>query len=533
MILTIEILILIVSIFIYFFITKKDLHIFQLEEYKIKDYTNWIIRNKTKYIYNILIFLVTIITVFLNNKFNIINNYVFSYISIFIILTTYLYMLNISRKQAHKKTIKITSRLKRIYLIDMLLFITQIILVYYLINKDTGFLILVILSIISVINILISNLILLPLQILINKRYINDAKRILEKRTDLIKIGITGSYGKTSSKFILESILSRKYSVLVTPNSFNTPLGNVITIREHLKNHHEIYISEMGAKKVGEIKEICDIIKPKYGIITSIGKQHLDTFKNIDNIIKTKYELIDSLPADGVAFMPLDNKYTKAIYLKEKRKKYSYGIFNEKDNLDVWVKNIELSEKGSTFSVHKGEESIDCTTCLLGEHNVINILGCISIAIELGLTLDQIKIGVSKIKPIEHRLQIISNNNGTIVLDDAFNSNPNGAKAALKVLSEFNGRKIIVTPGMIELGKEEQKLNKEFGNEMAKIVNIAILVGEKRTVPIKEGIEEYKENNTIIYVVNSLGEATKKLGEVVRRDDIILFENDLPDNYNE
>lgn len=201
----------------------------------------------------------------------------------------------------------------------------------------------------------------------------------------------------------------------------------------------------------GDIKEICELVKPKYGIITSIGKQHLETFKTIENIIKTKNELMESLPEDGVAFFPADNEYTYNLYLKEKRKKYLYGLKTKDKKLDIGIRDIKVDEEGSLFEIYKGSESIKCKTKLLGKHNAINILGCACIALELGLSFEEIKEGISKIEPVEHRLQIIKNENGTIVLDDAYNSNPNGTKVALEVLSKFNNRKIIITPGMIEL----------------------------------------------------------------------------------
>jgi UDP-N-acetylmuramoyl-tripeptide--D-alanyl-D-alanine ligase len=368
---------------------------------------------------------------------------------------------------------------------------------------------------------------------MINNYYIFLAKLKLKKKAykNLIKIGVTGSYGKTSTKFILETILKEKYNVLATPESYNTTMGNVKVVRNMLKPEHEVFISEMGARYKKDIWEICDIVNPKYAIITSIGPQHLETFKNIDNIVKTKAEILDSLPSDGVAFLSKDNEHCKKLFGKEKREKYSYSMKDKK--ADVYAKDIILDENGSNFTAVTPIGELKCSTILLGEHNIGNILGCIAIAIKLGLSKEQIEAGVKKIEPIPHRLQMLNSGNGTIVIDDAFNSNPVGAKMAIDVLGKFKGRKIVITPGMVELGTEEKNENKKFGKHMASVVDIAILVGNKRSEPIVEGLREGKFDEQNIYVVADLNAATAKLAELSKIGDVILFENDLPDSYNE
>lgn len=381
-------------------------------------------------------------------------------------------------------------------------------------------------------NIIIANFLADPTETMINNHYINSAARKLGKKeyNDLIRIGITGSYGKTSTKYILQTILSEKYNVLATPESYNTTMGNVRTIREKLKPEHQVFISEMGARRRYDIQEICNFVRPQIGIITSIGPQHLETFKKIENVVKTKSELLVGLTYDGVAFLPINDKYCKEIYQKEKHEKYSYGIG---EKADVYATDIKLSPKGSTFTVVTKNDRFTCTTKLLGEHNVQNIIGSIAIALHLGLTKEEIMRGVEKIEPVPHRLQILPSPNGGVVIDDAFNSNPVGSKMALEVLKKFEGRKIIITPGMVELGAEEYKLNKEFGRQMADAVDVAILVGVKRSKPIEEGLREKKFDENNIYVVNSLAEATNRLTKLANPNNVVLFENDLPDNYNE
>ena len=384
-------------------------------------------------------------------------------------------------------------------------------------------------------NMIIANWFASPLEAKIAEKYVRKAyKKLCKKEYEhLIRIGITGSYGKTSTKYILKTILEEKYKVLATPGSYNTTMGNVRVIREQLEPEHEIFISEMGARKKRDIKEICDFVYPHIGIITSIGEQHLETFKNIANIKKTKGELLKGTLSDGAVFLPKFNQYCLELYNEDKHEnKFLYST--QDDGSDIFAKDIKASVEGSTFTiVSKTNGTYDCKTKLLGEHNVQNIVGAVAIAEYLGLTKEQIQKGIEKIEPVEHRLQILPSTNGTTVIDDAFNSNPIGSKAALDVIKQFEGRKIIITPGMVELGKEEDNLNKEFGRQMAEAVDIAILVGPRHTKPIEEGLKEKGFDDMSIYVVKDLDDATKTLGRISKKGDVILFENDLPDAYNE
>lgn len=547
---------------LYILSVPKMLHIMQLESYQIDGFFRWIIKNpkkafKSSGIQLLVVlgtFIVSLLTILVLNKCGIALSQNALVIQALIIFLAFIVSNGIiinkeakERKNA-KKPLKYTARVKRLYLYNVIVmmmlevafsepfgiglnstlnvtepyeFLKRVVLIYSFIIFAMP------------LNMVISNWFVMPLEDFINNGYIKKARRKLKKKEykDLIKIGITGSYGKTSTKFILQTILSEKYNVLATPNSYNTTMGNVRVIREQLKPEHQVFISEMGARKVRDIAEICDFVRPQIGIITSIGPQHLETFKKVENVVKTKKELIDFLPEDGVAVLPRDNEHCYKIYKDEKRTKYLYSLKNK--DADVYAKNIKVGLEGSTFTVVTKESSFECTTKLLGEHNVENILGCVAIAIHLGLTNEQIIEGIKKIEPVEHRLQILPTNNGTIVIDDAFNSNPVGSKMALDVLKKFDGRKIIITPGMVELGREEKNLNREFGRQIGESVDIAILVGVNRSKPIVEGISKTKFEKTNLYVVATLDEATAKLASVSKLGDVILFENDLPDNYNE
>lgn len=546
------------TIIVYMMNVPKTLHYMQLEGYKNKDFLRWMTKNPKlafKSRKNQLIAVggfyvfATLINIIFKNKFSSFEGALVLFaetlcisILFFVINVVQSFKDKNERKNAKKKLVY-TSRAKRLVFWNFatiaLLEVSFIgnaantnALELYM-NAMTKILYYSLFTFLLPVNMIIANFLASPTELFINDRYINSAKRKLKskKYKNLIKIGITGSYGKTSTKFILETILKEKYNVLATPESYNTTMGNVRIIREKLKEEHEVFISEMGARYRKDIEEICNFVKPQIGIITSIGAQHLETFKNIENIVKTKSELLESLPDDGIVFLPNDDSHCLKLYNKEKRKKYIYGV-NDK-HADVYAKNIKVSSEGSTFTAVTQNGEINCTTKLLGEHNIQNILGCIAIAIHLGLTNEQIASGVSKIKAVDHRLQILPSSNGVTIIDDAFNSNPVGSKMALDVLKTFEGRKIIVTPGMVELGNDEYKYNKEFGKHMASCVDIAILVGKKKTEPIVEGLKGSKFNDMNIYIVENLDSASKKLGELTKAGDVVLFENDLPDNYNE
>ena len=370
-----------------------------------------------------------------------------------------------------------------------------------------------------------------PIEKAVCSHYLNDAKRKLAARDDLIKIAITGSYGKTSTKFILGAILGAKFDVLVPPSSYNTPMGLTRVIREQMTDGNQVMIAEMGAKHIGDIAELVELIRPQYGLITSVGPQHLETFKNIKNVAKTKYELIEGLPEDGVAFFPDDGGITKRMYDNTEMEK---RLFSVDQGGDVWAEEIAVGNFGSRFTAcFKSGERIPVETKLLGRHNIQNVLGGIAVAKELGMTPEEIAEGTKRIEPVEHRLQIIPTTNGITVIDDAFNANPAGTRVAMEVLRQFGGRKIVVTPGMVELGSEEEAENRKFGENMAKAADIVYLIGRKHTRPIYEGLVNAGFDEGAIVVMDSLDGATRAMGPILRAGDVLLYENDLPDNYNE
>lgn len=365
-----------------------------------------------------------------------------------------------------------------------------------------------------------------PVEKAIANRYVRDARRRLAAHGNLTVIGITGSYGKTSTKTMLQALLSVRYNVLMTPESYNTTMGVVRTIRERLRPSHQIFIAEMGAKNPGDIREICDLVSPTYGVITSVGEQHLETFKTIDNIIATKFELADALPANGHLFANGDNEYI-CRRLAERPPACpvtTYGLTAGQ----VTAGDIRVDASGTSFTVTAGDQTQTFVTHLLGTHMIQNLVGCLAVAVELGIPLTELVYPVRRLKPIEHRLQLLPNG----FIDDAYNSNPAGFRGALDVLSQFDAQRVLVTPGMVELGDRAAQLNYELGAYAADKCDIAILVGLRQAPPIKEGLLSAGFPEERLYVVETLQEGLALLQRLPAEGKrIVLLENDLPDNF--
>ena len=416
---------------------------------------------------------------------------------------------------------------------------------------------------------MLANLINKPIEQGISRYYINDAKRLLKQATanGMTIIGVTGSYGKTSVKFYLQTLLQEKFNVLVTPESYNTPMGVVLTVRKQLKPSHEIFVCEMGARHVGDIKEICDFVYPKHGVITSVGPQHLETFFNMDNIKDTKFELADALGADGKLFVNADNEYIRekldSLGISSDAKVDSkanvqaagtsmnvqaassatdadkhnsntvpYKVIEYGNNGGYKACDIKVSQLGTDFTVIAPDgqkESFQMP--LIGEHNVINVLGAISVACEMGMTLRELKIPVRRLQPVKHRMELIERGAVTII-DDAYNSNPVGSKAAVETLGMFDGVRILVTPGMVELGKDEEVYNEKFGEYAAKNCDYIFLIGAKHTEPIKRGILNSGFDANKVKTYEHLEDALQQAYAIADEGHkYILLENDLPDNY--
>lgn len=520
----------------FLYVLRYNLHMFQLNGYKNGEHIHWLKKNVSRQYLLILIGILGalsmclpgIVTLFLQAA------------CALICMKYYLYL----KKTNTKKKLVYTARVKRLILTDSILVILLLVLtgVFLGVSRIAGAF--AILTTLQIIALVIVNWINRPVEGMINQHYINDAKKKLRSVPDLIVIGVTGSYGKTSVKYYLDTLLKEHFEVLITPESYNTPMGVVKTIRSSLKPSHQIFICEMGARHVGDIKEICDIVHPEHGIITSVGPQHLETFFNMDNIVNTKFELADALPEVGLLFLNGDNEYIRNHSGKYKNKIfYTTGEWAKARELESQIEegevsqyyqtgDVKLSRTGTEFTVTAPDgEKETFQMRLLGEHNVINVAGAVAVANTLGIPLKQLKVPVRRIQPVAHRMQLLERGNYTII-DDAFNSNPVGSRAAVETLKQFEGVRILITPGMVELGEKEEEYNYKFGTYAADCCDYIFLVGEKHTAPIHKGVLESGFSQERCRVFEKLEDALSFAYSIkAEGHKFILLENDLPDNY--
>ena len=510
---------------IYFYrLTRHGIHMLQLESYFLSRYSKWMKKNLKKVvnIKAIILLLISSVLVLINNKITILVGFILEILFLLFLTLTF-------KKQKEKKPLVVTARVKRMYVTYLILFAILVVCAnvfnYRIVLTISNLCVICAYLFVCLVNIINS-----PIEKSIRMKFLIQAKNKLKEIPGLKVVGITGSYGKTSTKYVVNTILSQKYNTLMTPESYNTTMGVVRTINEKLSPMHQLFICEMGAKNVGDIKEITDIVNPTYGILTAIGPQHLDTFKSLDNVRKTKLELIDALPdEDGIAFVNWEDENIRNSKITKKMVKFGLS-----SDADYYAKNIEINERGSSFDVvmPDGKEPIKIKTRLLGDLNILNVVGAIAIADKLGLTADEIKMGVKYIKPVTHRLELKQNPNGSIIIDDAYNSNIKGATMALEVLKSFKGKqRILITPGIVELGEKQAEINTDLGRKAADSSDFIILVGANQAVPIYNGIKEKHYPLSKVFIAKNLNEALSKMNEILTPNSVVLFENDLPDNY--
>lgn len=381
-----------------------------------------------------------------------------------------------------------------------------------------------------------------PVERGVREGYKRQARAKLASRPDLKIVAITGSYGKTSTKFIVGEILKQRYNTLVTPGSYNTPMGICLVVNNKLKPEHQMLVLEMGIRHPGDIAELCDIATPGAAIETSVGVAHLETMGSIEAIAEEKGSLLTFTREGGPVVLNGDDERVRAMQSRARGPVWLVSAEGRPD-AHLAATDLRYGPDGATFTLEdrSGEvtdgapgwsdepETATFTTKLLGLHNVQNLLLGVAMGRAMGLRLRQIAHAATRIEPVAHRLAL-REEGGVSIIDDAFNSNPVGAKNAVEVLGQFtSGKRIIITPGMIELGEREAEENRAFGRHIAKNVDLAILVGPKQAKWIREGLDAEGFPEEKIHMATGLFAAQEYLRQVQRPGDVVLYENDLPD----
>ncbi len=384
--------------------------------------------------------------------------------------------------------------------------------------------------------IITANTLLSPHEKKVQLGFLNEAKDKIGRLNPFV-IGITGSYGKTSTKMLLGEVLNRSLApTFFPPKSINTLMGITRWIRENLKPEHKYAVIEMGAYRRGSIARVCDLVKPDAAIITNIGLMHLERFGSEENIYLAKSELAQAVPDDGMLVLNGDNKGTKKIPQDfPKNRMYLFGLKDGKENFDCWMSDVSVSVKGTAFTIHWKGETYKGSTPSLGTPALYNILAAFTMACALGADPVYVLGIIRTVEPYDNRLEITQHGSIT-VLKDAYNSNPEGFAAALDVLSILQGEKrTLITPGMVELGERQYEENKRLAEMSAKICDEILFIGETNKKAWLDGLEEGGFNKDRLTLYGHRDDAMDKIfnteGEVSSEAHLVLIENDLPDLY--
>jgi UDP-N-acetylmuramoyl-tripeptide--D-alanyl-D-alanine ligase len=441
-------------------------------------------------------------------------------------------------RQVGKLTLKMTERATRIYRLALVIYTIAVTL------TATGFilaappnppawfwLVQILFFQVTFACIIAANGILWPGEKSRQDGFMQEAKTILGQVEPYV-IGISGSYGKTSTKAILAKILECVEPTFWPPGSINTPMGITREIREKLRPEHHYAVIEMAAYKRGSVTRLCNLTPPKAGIITAVGLMHLDRFGSLENIYLSKTELPQAVPADGILVCNGDNEGARRVWTEfKKRITLVYGLELDKGHLDCWMDEIQPSESGTNFTIHWEGNAYKGFTKMLGKPMLSNILGAFTMAAALGHDPEYILAAIYNLEPEKHRLNLVRNGDG-IVLDDSYNSNPTGFKAALEVLEAIpGGRKILVTPGMIELGELQDDENSKIAKEAASVCDLVAVVGDTNRKALVAGLQQGGVKTGQLLEFENRDRALSYLNQNRQPGDVVLIENDLPDLY--
>lgn len=363
-----------------------------------------------------------------------------------------------------------------------------------------------------------------PIEKMIQWFYVQDARRVLKDNESLVKVGVVGSYGKTSTKNIIHTLLSSKYYALKSKSSFNNMMGNTLTIRKELKHVHEVFVAEMGSDHVGELRKLMRFIEPQYLIITSIGNQHLETFITQENIIKEKTSPLLCMKEEDIAFLNIDNPY---IYANKEKGICKKVYFGEHVEAHYRVHDIKMDEHGSRFFLSHNGIIYQFETTLLGYFNIMNIVASIALAHTLHVPFSDIKQQVALLKPVEHRLQSIAKDNYTLI-DNAYNSNEVSFQNSLAILKGMQRYKVFITPGLIDL-KEDATINEKMMDYIEGSVDEIVVVGYKNRAALLKGL---KRNGFESYtLVDTMEEALLYADSLPKENYVVFIENDIDKDF--
>jgi len=426
-------------------------------------------------------------------------------------------------KPDDKNKLVFTKRVVRFYFLAICIIFALFCLAFYYVKLPWVLVLDVLIAyILMPVLIAITHIIIMPLEKYIQLLYIKKVKKKLQQFKGK-KIAVVGSFGKTSVKNYLANMLSKQYKVNCSQKNYNTPMGVCKFVLEKFDSDADFAIFEMGARRVGDIEELTKIIDPDIAILTAIGEQHIETFGSIGNVLKTKNEVVKNIRKEAEVFFNNYSENTQTLYEKCDKKKFSIGE-------DIMLLDYEFCREGTNFSCEIDGEVYAFTTKLLGKYNIENLLISIYVAKKYGVSMEKIIKSVKNIRPVKNRLELIDSN-GMTIIDDTYNSNYLGALESLNVLKMFEGTKLVVTPGLIELGALQYEKNYCFGKEIGRVADFVIIMNDTNKTALLNGLKESGFNCEKVFYAKSRDSQKDLLKRIGKKGMTILFENDLPDNY--
>lgn len=346
------------------------------------------------------------------------------------------------------------------------------------------------------------------------------------KQSKVTVVGITGSYGKTSTKDYLYQLLDRwKYS-LRTPESYNTILGINTVLKKELNNKHAYFVCELGAFGKGDIRRLSRMVLPTFGMVTGVGPQHLERFGSLRNTLQTKFELVDYV-GKKKALVNGDNELIRTALAGSYKGVLTYGT---SEGCNWRMKHLRMNTGGMKFEVEYGNQTYRFETRLFGTVHANNVLGAISMASFLGMPMELIVDEVLYLCTPPHRFELISYND-VMVIDNTYSSNVRGFEQMMQDVSKLSGTKALITPGVVELGKKTIESHIALGIEVAGVFETVVLVGvSERTRGLRMGLKQagFKGKTILVKAGTNPWDVVK---ELVDNHQVMVMENDLPENY--
>jgi UDP-N-acetylmuramoyl-tripeptide--D-alanyl-D-alanine ligase len=433
---------------------------------------------------------------------------------------------NLKAEKGVKKAFVYTARIKRLFAASILILSALLFVPWKFLTPEIFLGGAVLLGYLSPFVLAAGNALAFPVEKALQEGFKREARKRLKGKT---VVAITGSYGKTGTKEAIAHLLETSFPVFKTPGSFNTPMGLCKVVNESFEPHHEIFVTEMGATRKGDIRELCEIASPSLGVITSVGSAHMETFGSAENVAEAKFELADALPPDGTLIFNNDYPLARDKARGRPQKIVTYALETVSDYMPL---NIRCDRGGSTFDIKTPHGVVGGVRIRpLGKLNALNVAAAFAVGMHFKIDPERLKRAAATLPQTTARMELLENRGSYLVINDGFNSNPVGAASALDTLSLFEGyKKILVTPGLVDLGSMHDEANLEFGQKAAKHCDMVLLINERRTKPIYDGLMRAGFPVEKARVFQSLAQARVFLQGETDEKSVVLFENDLPDH---